>query len=511
MTHDAVTASFGEPAVSTGTPAVPATLPADSPRTQAARSTLTGAAPETLRIGELLVAKGVVSEDQVRIALTEQRRRHEPLGRILVRFGFATEGVVRDVLAGVLGYDSVDLSKVLIDGDVVKLVPREIARRYRVLALTCEAAPRRLTVATTDPFNVIAMDQVRALFDPGMEVRAVLAGEVEIDKAIDRFYGYELSVDGILNEIETGEIDQRNLPAESDEYSQPVVRLVNALLSDAVKRGASDLHFEPAHEFLRIRYRIDGVLRQIRSLFVQRREFWPFGQNSCHLRLGQYSCQFLSARPELSVFEDMSVFLPLSPALVMGFRRFPVAVVSQRRWRSGSLRLSSHPAGRRRGRIPRSVPLEKPEAKAPGQSRDAWGMMPSCAAGRLWTWGSLFVGLELFVPSTLSWRDSCVGMQGSPSCRPSWRPCARAERPVLAGPSPSSASCGRLARRRCWSCSRSRYRRRCAAPARLLVDRGLHPSRPAPTSSFPRGDTVALPFVVSTGAFPYGMLAATVA
>ena len=271
MTHDAVTASFGEPAVSTGTPAVPATLPADSPRAQAARSTLTGAAPETLRIGELLVAKGVVSEDQVRIALTEQRRRHEPLGRILVRFGFATEGVVRDVLAGVLGYDSVDLSKVLIDGDVVKLVPREIARRYRVLALTCEAAPRRLTVATTDPFNVIAMDQVRALFDPGMEVRAVLAGEVEIDKAIDRFYGYELSVDGILNEIETGEIDQRNLPAESDEYSQPVVRLVNALLSDAVKRGASDLHFEPAHEFLRIRYRIDGVLRQIRSLH---RDHW---------------------------------------------------------------------------------------------------------------------------------------------------------------------------------------------------------------------------------------------
>ena len=69
---------------------------------------------------------------------------------------------------------------------------------------------------------------------------------------------------------------------------------------------------------------------------VQRREFWPFGQ---------HSCQFLSARPQLSVFEDMSVFLPLSPALVMGFRRFPVAVLLQRRWRSGSLRLSSHPRG----------------------------------------------------------------------------------------------------------------------------------------------------------------------
>ena len=278
MTHRAVTASSGARAASPGTPAVPATVDAGPPRApadfaaaQPARANSFGGAPQTLRIGELLIAKGVVSEDQVRIALTEQKRRHEPLGRILARFGFVTEGVIRDVLAGVLGYDSVDLSKALIDSDVVKLVPREIARRYRVLALTYDAAPRRLTVATADPFNVIAMDQVRALFEPGVEVRAVLAGEVEIDKAIEQFYGHELSVDGILKEIETGEIDPRSLEVASDEYSQPVVRLVNALLSDAVKRGASDLHFEPAHEFLRIRYRIDGVLRQIRSLH---RDHW---------------------------------------------------------------------------------------------------------------------------------------------------------------------------------------------------------------------------------------------
>ena len=222
-------------------------------------------------IGEVLVAKGVVSEDQVRIALTEQKHRDEPLGRILVRLGFATEGVIRDMHAGVLGYDSVDLSKVLIDGEVVKRVPREIARRYRVLALTFDASTRQLSVATTDPFNVVAMDQMRSLFGPGVDIRAVLAGEVEIDKAIEQFYGHELSVDGILEEIETGEIDARTLEAGGDEYGQPVVRLVNALLSDAVKRGASDIHFEPAHEFLRIRYRIDGVLRQIRSLH---RDHW---------------------------------------------------------------------------------------------------------------------------------------------------------------------------------------------------------------------------------------------
>ena len=225
------------------------------------------------RIGELLVSKGVVSEDQVRIALTEQRRnrQREHLGRILVRLGFATEAVIRDVLGGALGYDSVDLGKVVVDSDVVGLIPKEVARRYHMLALTINSAADTLTVAMSDPFNVIALDQMRALLDGGVDIKPLLAGEADLDKAIDQFYGFELSVDGILQEIETGEVDYQSLEAESDEYSQPVVRLVNALLSDAVKRGASDIHFEPEHDFLRIRYRIDGVLRQIRSLH---RNYW---------------------------------------------------------------------------------------------------------------------------------------------------------------------------------------------------------------------------------------------
>jgi type IV pilus assembly protein PilB len=224
------------------------------------------------RIGELLVAKGVVSEDQIRIALTEQHKnKNEHLGKILVRLGFATEAVIRDILGGALGYDSVDLSKVVIDSDVVKIIPKDIARRYRLLAITFDRERNTLTLAMTDPFNVIALDQVRALLGGDVEVRPLLAGEAELVKAIDQFYGYELSVDGILQEIETGEIDYHSLEAESDEYSQPIVRLVNALLSDAVKRSASDIHFEPEHEFLRIRYRVDGVLRQIRSLH---RNYW---------------------------------------------------------------------------------------------------------------------------------------------------------------------------------------------------------------------------------------------
>ena len=97
-------------------------------------------------------------------------------------------------------------------------------------------------------------------------IETLLAGEQEISRAIDQYYGHELSIDGILHEIETGEIDYRSLAASLDEYSQPVVRLVDALLTDAVKREASDIHFEPEASFLRIRYRVDGILRQIRAL-----------------------------------------------------------------------------------------------------------------------------------------------------------------------------------------------------------------------------------------------------
>ena len=229
---------------------------------------------ETRRIGEVLVGKGVVSEDQVRIALTEQRRARprEPLGRILVRLGFATEAVIRDVLGGALGYESVDLGRTVADGGVVRLIPEEVARRHRVLALTFDRDSATLAVAMSDPFDVIALDQVRVLIGAGVAIRPLLAGEADLAKAIEHFYGFDLSMDGILREIETGEIAYRDLEAERDEYRQPLVRLVNALLSDAVKHGASDVHFEPENDFLRIRYRIDGVLRQVRSLH---RDYWP--------------------------------------------------------------------------------------------------------------------------------------------------------------------------------------------------------------------------------------------
>ena len=227
---------------------------------------MTGPHKKHLRLGEILVNKGVTTPDQIDIALTEQKKSKEHLGKILVRLGFATDAIINDVIGGVIGQESVDLTRAVADRDAIGMIPKNLARRLKILPINFNEITNTLTIAMADVFNVVALDQINAHLGGATEVNPVLAGEAEIDKAIDQFYGFELSVDGILNEIETGEIDYQSLDAETGEYSQPVVRLVDALLSDAVKRGASDVHFEPEEGFLRFRYRIDGVLRQIRSL-----------------------------------------------------------------------------------------------------------------------------------------------------------------------------------------------------------------------------------------------------
>jgi len=219
-----------------------------------------------LRIGELMVQQGLISNDQLRIALIEQEHNDLPLGRLLVRLGFVTEAMVRDTLASTIGTESIDLSTVVADIEALQMVPQDFSRRYHLLPVAYEQASGVMVVAMADLFNVVALDQLRAMLGGKIQLKPVLAAEAQLEEFIDQFYGYELSVDGILREIETGEIDYQSLSAAGNEYTQPVVRLVGSLLMDAVKRGASDIHFEPEHAFLRIRYRIDGVLQQIRSL-----------------------------------------------------------------------------------------------------------------------------------------------------------------------------------------------------------------------------------------------------
>lgn len=225
-----------------------------------------------LRIGELMQQQGLISSDQLRIALIEQEKNNIQLGRHLVRLGFVTESIVRDLVAKNLGQESIDLSSVVADGEAIKLVSEDFARRHRLLPVLLDSARNTLLVAMADTFNVVALDQLKAALNASLEVKALLATEIQLEEYIDQFYGYELSVDGILREIETGEIDYQSLQNVSDEYTQPIVRLVTSLLLDAVKRGASDIHFEPELSFIRIRYRIDGVLQQIRSLH---KNFWP--------------------------------------------------------------------------------------------------------------------------------------------------------------------------------------------------------------------------------------------
>ena len=217
-------------------------------------------------LGQLLIEKGVVGEDQLRIALLEQGKSHMRLGELMVGLGFLTEGTIRGVLSESMGQETVDLSRVVVDAAAIRLIPQEVARRHQVLPLSFDKNRRILTLAIANPENIIALDQVKALLGDDCILHLLLAGESEVMHAIDQYYGFELSIEGILQEIEPGEIENAGLQIGVTEFSQPVVRLIDALLSDAVQRGASDIHFEPERSFLRIRCRIDGVLRQLRSL-----------------------------------------------------------------------------------------------------------------------------------------------------------------------------------------------------------------------------------------------------
>ena len=185
-------------------------------------------------LGQTLLGKGIISQDQLNIALTEQKRFKAPLGKVLVTLGFVTEATIRDILSETLGQVSIDLENTIVDPAALALVPKDMARRYHVMPVSYDADKKLLLIAVSDPANVVALDQIRALAREDLRIDQVLARESDITIGIEHHYGFELSIDGILNEIETGEIDYQSLAADFDEYSQPVVRLVDALLNDAV-------------------------------------------------------------------------------------------------------------------------------------------------------------------------------------------------------------------------------------------------------------------------------------
>ncbi len=219
-----------------------------------------------MRIGEIMLQQGLISQDQLAIGLKEQAESKLLLGKQLVQLGFVTEAMVRDTLAASTGKTAVDLSRVAPDAEALRRVPEAFARRHSIIPIHFNADDKLLSIASADIYNIMVTDQLRTMLDVGIDIHVLFAADAQLQEYIDRFYGFELSVDGILKEIETGDVDYASLGTHENEFTQPVVRLVSALLMDAVKRGASDIHFEPELGYLRIRYRIDGVLQQIRSL-----------------------------------------------------------------------------------------------------------------------------------------------------------------------------------------------------------------------------------------------------
>ncbi|HCE08850.1 MAG TPA: secretion system protein E, partial [Oxalobacteraceae bacterium] len=185
-----------------------------------------------LPLGKLLIQKGVISEDQLRIALMEQKRSGDPLGKLLIALGFVTEATVREALSENLNQQSTDLTGILADANAIRMIPKDIAKRYRVFPMVYDKNARTLMLAMSDTANIVALDQINAMLAKDTTVLPMLASDSEITKAIDQYYGFELSIDGILQEIETGEINYQSLQAVSDEYSQPLVRLMDAILAD---------------------------------------------------------------------------------------------------------------------------------------------------------------------------------------------------------------------------------------------------------------------------------------
>ena len=255
-------------------PALPPALPAQLQPEAIAADPVAAEAPAAKavdlsnpkRLGEMLVQKGLVSGDQIEIALVEMeggRTKDKMLGPVLISLGFITEGALSDVLAESSGVKTVDLKSVILESSLIKTIPKDIALKYKVLALS--KTDDGVVVAMSDIYNIVAIDQVRRCFSRNTKVIPTYAPETQILETIDQHYDFEMSIDGILKELEALSSKGAVEVSKDSNYTNPAVRLVDVLLVDGVKAGASDIHFEPEEAFIRLRYRIDGALRQIRS------------------------------------------------------------------------------------------------------------------------------------------------------------------------------------------------------------------------------------------------------
>jgi type IV pilus assembly protein PilB len=234
------------------------------------------------RLGDVLVKTGKISAQQLQEGLAVQKEKGGRIGSVLVKMGLLTEKELVEFLSQHFGVPAIDLARVEIDETVIKVVPAEVARKYMILPVAKVGA--KITLAMIDPTNVFAMDDIK--FMTGYNVEPVVASESAIRLAIDKHYGstHAIELKKVMDDLseptqadpslevldEDQELDLDTLEKESEEA--PVVRLVNIILTDAIKRGASDIHIEPYEKSYRVRYRIDGVLYEMMHPPIRLRE-----------------------------------------------------------------------------------------------------------------------------------------------------------------------------------------------------------------------------------------------
>jgi type IV pilus assembly protein PilB len=226
------------------------------------------------KLGEILLKESLITPDQLRQALDHQKMNGGRLGNSLVKLGFLNDDEVTAVLSRQYGVPSINLAYFEVDPNVTKLIPMDTAAKYQVLPLSRVGSS--LTLAMVDPTNVFAMDDIK--FMTGFNIEPVVASEAAILDAIKKQYGSvedqerKRELEDIVNFIDEGQAESLELEADEDgtlnlaqmekaAEEAPVIKLVNYILTDAVKRSASDIHLEPYEKEYRVRYRIDGVLQ----------------------------------------------------------------------------------------------------------------------------------------------------------------------------------------------------------------------------------------------------------
>ncbi len=214
-----------------------------------------------LRLGEALIANGLITQEQLKEAILRQKQTGKRLGEILVSMHLVTERDITEVLARQFNVPFIDLSNYIVDPAIAQLVPEHIAERHKLIPIN--KVGNKLTVAMADPLDIVAIDDITMM--TGLQVKTVVATPSDIEKALQEAYGAGTKVDKIIDDLvdiekEAAEADELEGIDDLSEDAAPIIRLVNLIITQAVQSGVSDIHIEPYEKELRVRYRRDGVL-----------------------------------------------------------------------------------------------------------------------------------------------------------------------------------------------------------------------------------------------------------